>query len=209
VDDTLKQLRGKGFEAVGAAANVSKLEEIQAIVQLAVTSYGGQIDVVVSNAAVNPTAGAILDTPDWAIDKLLQVNIKSAIQLLREAKPYMAKGSSIVVIASNAAYSPEPPIALYGVTKMALVSLSQALAAELGPEGIRVNAVAPGVVPTKFAAALVEDPAMEEMQRERTWLKRLGTPEDMAAAVAYLASEEAGYVTGECLVVGGGGYSHL
>jgi len=65
------------------------------------------------------------------------------------------------------------------------------------------------VVPTKFAAALVEDPAMERMQRERTWLGRLGTPEDMAAAVAYLASEEASYVTGECLVVGGGGYAHL
>jgi len=90
VDETLEQLRKKGFEAVGAAANVSRLEDIQSIVQLAVSSHG-RIDVVVSNAAVNPAVGAILDTPDWAIDKLLQVNIKSAIQLLREAKPHMSK----------------------------------------------------------------------------------------------------------------------
>jgi NAD(P)-dependent dehydrogenase (short-subunit alcohol dehydrogenase family) len=93
VDVTLEQLRSKGFEAVGSAANVSKLEDIQNIIQLAESSYG-RIDVVVSNAAVNPSAGAILDTPDWAIDKLLQVNIKSAIQLLREAKPHMSRVGS-------------------------------------------------------------------------------------------------------------------
>jgi dehydrogenase/reductase SDR family protein 4 len=95
VDVTLEQLRNKGFEAVGSAANVSKLEDIQSIVQLAVSSYG-RIDVVVSNAAVNPSAKAILDTSDSAIDSLLQINVKSAIQLLREAKPHMSRVRSIL-----------------------------------------------------------------------------------------------------------------
>lgn len=208
VDDTVKQLEAKGISVVGAAANVGKLEDIKQIVELAFSTYG-RIDVVVSNAAVNPFTGSILDTPEWAVDKLFDVNVKSVIYLLREAKPHMAKGSSIVLVASTAAYSPEPPISLYGVTKASLVSLGRALANELGPDGIRVNSIAPGTVPTKFASALVETPEMEEMQKSRTWLGRLGTPGDMAAAVAYLASDDASYVTGECLAIAGGSFSRL
>lgn len=92
VDDTVKQLEAKGISVVGAAANVGKLEDIKQIVELAFSTYG-RIDVVVSNAAVNPFTGSILDTPEWAVDKLFDVNVKSVIYLLREAKPHMAKVS--------------------------------------------------------------------------------------------------------------------
>ena len=93
VQETVDLLKTKGYEAVGQACNVGKLEDIKAIVKLAVDTYG-RIDVLISNAAVNPAAGGILEVPDWAIDKLLGVNIKSPIQLVREVLPHMSKASS-------------------------------------------------------------------------------------------------------------------
>lgn len=90
VQEALAQLKSKGYEAVGCAANVGKLEDIQRLVRLATSTFG-RIDVLVSNAGINPATGGILDLEDWAIDKMLAVNIKSAIQLIREAKPHMAK----------------------------------------------------------------------------------------------------------------------
>ena len=92
VQETVELLKQKGYEAVGQACNVSKLSDIKAIVKLAVDTYG-RIDVLVSNAAVNPASGGILEIPDWAIDKLLGVNIKSPIQLIREVKPHMSQVS--------------------------------------------------------------------------------------------------------------------
>ena len=97
----------------------------------------------------------------------------------------------------------------YAVSKTALLGLTKALAEELGPEGIRVNCIAPGVVPTKFASALVEDPELERLNVERTLLGRLGTPGDMAAAAAFLASDDSAYITGETVVVAGGMQSRL
>jgi dehydrogenase/reductase SDR family protein 4 len=113
-----------------------------------------------------------------------------------------APGASIVFVSSVTAFAPAAPIAVYAASKTALVALARALSDELAPH-VRVNVVAPGIVPTKFAAALVEadDGAAAIAQ---TKLQRLGTPGDIAAAVAYLASEDAGWVTGETLVVAGG-----
>jgi dehydrogenase/reductase SDR family protein 4 len=98
---------------------------------------------------------------------------------------------------------------MYAVSKTALLGLTKALAEELAPAGLRVNCVAPGVVPTKFAAALVATPEAEAGAKARTLVGRLGTPADIAAAVAFLASGDAGYVTGETLVVAGGMQSRL
>jgi dehydrogenase/reductase SDR family protein 4 len=121
----------------------------------------------------------------------------------------MRRGGSLLFVSSYTAFAPSPPIAMYAVSKTALLGLTKALAEELGPRGITVNCVAPGVVPTKFAAALVASPELEEASRARTLVGRLGTPGDMAAAVAFLLSEDASYVTGETLVVAGGMQSRL
>ncbi|KDD75307.1 hypothetical protein H632_c753p0 [Helicosporidium sp. ATCC 50920] len=121
----------------------------------------------------------------------------------------MRRGSSIVYVSSFAAYQPSAPIAMYAVSKTALLGLTKAMAAELGPQGIRVNAVCPGVVPTKFAAALVANRELEERAKQAVFLNRLGRGEDMAAAVAFLVSPDADYVTGESLVVAGGVQSRL
>lgn len=247
VDAALASLRSRGItKVVGMAAHVGKEEDVAALVELAERSFPPTprarssssssssssspppiIDVLVSNAAVNPFAGAILDTPNEAIDKVLDVNLKSAIMLARLVVPRMPTDGSaaIVFVSSVTAFRPEAPLGVYAVSKTALVALSKALAEELAPH-VRVNCVAPGTVPTKFAAALVDDGgggggdgggdgngnnndnknvvSPKQIAISRTLLGRLGTPEDMAAAVAYLASSDASYVTGECLVVAGG-----
>lgn len=208
VDDTVKQLRSKGLEVSGCVCHVGSAEHRKQLVQKTVQAYGN-IDILVSNAAVNPTSGPLLDTPPAAIDKILDINIKSALLLVQEAAPHMHSPGSIVFISSITAFNPGPPIAMYAVSKTALLGLTKGLAAELGPRGIRVNCVAPGIVPTKFASALVEDPALEKAQIESTLLGRLGRPQDMAAAVAFLASEDSSYITGETIAVAGGAYSRL
>lgn len=223
VDGALAFLKSKGItRAVGTAAHVGKEEDIQRLLDLAASSFGAntKIDVLVSNAAVNPFAGSILDTPPEAVDKVLEINLKSAIALCRAVVPKMPTDGSaaVVFVSSITAFRPEAPLGVYAVSKTALVALSRALAEELAP-AVRVNCVAPGTVPTKFAAALTDDTGAgggggggsaggaispREIAISRTLLGRLGTPEDMAAAVAFLASRDASYVTGECLVVAGG-----
>eukprot|EP00897_Mesotaenium_endlicherianum_P002709 jgi/Mesen1/2466/ME000158S01660 len=170
------------------------------------------------------------------IDKIFDINVKAAIYLVRDAAPHMPAGSAVVFVASIAAFQPFTPLGVYGVSKTALLGLAkpaakkrsegdeahatrqlcasgwmlgeQGLAVEMGPD-VRVNCVAPGIVPTHFADALVSNPASKEMMEEKTALKRLGTPEDMAAAVAFLVSGDAAYITGETLVVSGGMQSRL
>lgn len=129
--------------------------------------------------------------------------MRAALSLTRLVLPAMtAPGAAIVFVSSVTAYAPAAPIAVYAASKTALLALARALSDELAP-GVRVNCVAPGIVRTKFASALVaaDDGAAAIAQ---TKLGRLGTPEDVAAAVAFLASDDASYVTGETLVVAGG-----
>ncbi|PIN21332.1 Reductase [Handroanthus impetiginosus] len=118
------------------------------------------------------------------------------------------KGSSIVFISSVAGYQPHKGLAMYGVTKTALFGLTKALAAEMAPN-TRVNCIAPGFVPTHFASFLMENESTRRSIEEKTLLNRLGTIQDMAAATAYLASDDAAYVTGETLIVAGGVPSRL
>ncbi|KVI01100.1 hypothetical protein Ccrd_020625, partial [Cynara cardunculus var. scolymus] len=152
----------------------------------------GKIDVVVSNAAANPSVDAILKTQESALDKLWEINVKTAILLIKDASPHLTEGSSIVFISSISAFQPPTGLAMYGVTKTALLGLTKALATEMGPR-TRVNCVAPGFVPTHFAEFITNNETMS--LEETTSLKRLGTTEDMAAATAFLASDEASYIT--------------
>lgn len=209
VDETVAALRAEGIEASGCACHVGSDADRRRLVESAVRAFGPTIDVLVSNAAVNPTAGPLLSTPLDAVDKILDINVKAALALVQLVAPHMRAGGSVVMISSVTAYSPPFPIGFYAVSKTALLGLVKGLAAELGPAGVRVNGVAPGIVPTKFSQALVADPALEAVQVEATALKRLGTPADIAGAVAFLASEDGAYVTGETLVVAGGMPSKL
>ncbi|KAH0678835.1 hypothetical protein KY284_019920 [Solanum tuberosum] len=207
VDEAVKKLRDGGIEVLGLVCHVSNAQQRKNLIDKTIQKYG-KLDVVVSNAAVNPSVDAILETKASVLDKLWDINVKAAILLLQDAAPYLKKGSSVVLISSISGYSPPASMGMYGVTKTALLGLTKALAAEMSPD-TRVNCVAPGFVPTHFTDFITSNEQVRRDIEGKTLLNRLGTTQDMAAAVAYLASDDASYVTGETLVVAGGMPSRL
>ncbi|KAK7359845.1 hypothetical protein VNO77_01810 [Canavalia gladiata] len=207
VDEAAHKLRAKGIEVLAVVCHVSNAQQRKNMIDKTLQKYG-KIDVVVSNAAVNPSIDSILQTQDSILDKLWEINVKSTILLLKDVAPHLQKGSSVVLISSVAGYNPPPTMAMYGVTKTAVLGLTKALASEMAPN-TRVNCVVPGFVPTHFVALYTANDAIREELERKTILGRLGTTEDMAAAAAFLASDDASYITGENLVVAGGMHSRL
>ncbi|KAK7262115.1 hypothetical protein RJT34_29675 [Clitoria ternatea] len=207
VDAAAEKLRAKGIEVLAVVCHVSNAQQRKDLIDKTVQKYG-KIDVVVSNAAANPSVDPILQTKDSVLDKLWEINVKTCILLLKDAVPHMQKGSSVVIISSITGFNPPSSLAMYGVTKTALLGLTKALAAEMAPY-TRVNCVAPGFVPTNFSSFLTTNDAVRQELEGKTLLGRLGTTEDMAAATAFLASEDASYITGETIVVSGGMPSRL
>ncbi|GAV61223.1 adh_short_C2 domain-containing protein [Cephalotus follicularis] len=207
VDEAIEKLKSKGIDVFGVVCHVSNAQQRKNLIDQTVQRYG-KIDVVVSNAAANPSIDNILQTKESVLDKLWEINVKASILLLQDAAPHLQKGSSVVIISSIAGYYPQQSMAMYGVTKTALLGLTKALATEMAPD-TRVNCVAPGFVPTHFADFIIKNAAAKAAIEERTLVNRLGTTEDMAAATAFLASDEASYITGETVVVAGGMPSRL
>ncbi|CAD6220265.1 unnamed protein product [Miscanthus lutarioriparius] len=207
VNEAVEGLRAKGITAVGAVCHVSDAQQRKSLIETAVKSFG-HIDILVSNAAANPTVDGILEMKEAVLDKLWDINVKASILLLQDAAPHLRKGSSVIIISSIAGYNPEQGLTMYGVTKTALFGLTKALAGEMGPN-TRVNCIAPGFVPTRFASFLTENESIRKELNERSKLRRLGTVEDMAAAAAFLASDDASYMTAETIVVAGGTQSRL
>jgi NAD(P)-dependent dehydrogenase (short-subunit alcohol dehydrogenase family) len=163
----------------------------------------GSLDMLVNNTGINPVYGPVADIEPAAAAKILGVNVLAPLAWTRRARDaWMGEhGGSIVNVASIAGLRPSPGIGMYGVSKAALIRLTAELAVELGPR-IRVNAIAPAVVKTKFATLLYE--GREEQVSDAYPLKRLGVPEDIAGAVAFLLSDAASWITGQTLVLDGG-----
>jgi NAD(P)-dependent dehydrogenase (short-subunit alcohol dehydrogenase family) len=160
----------------------------------------GRLDHLVNNAGINPIYGPMSAADLGAVRKMVDVNVLAAFEWTRDA---VAAGlaRSVVNISSVSGISASPGIAFYGVTKAALIGLTQQSAAEFAPR-VRVNAVAPAVVKTAFARALYE--GREEEAAARYPLQRLGEPEDVAGPVAFLLSDDAGWITGQTIVIDGG-----
>lgn len=163
----------------------------------------GRLDVLVNNTGINPTYGPILEADLGVARKVLEVNLLAALSWVQQAhRAWLgANGGAVVNVASVAGLGPAMGIGLYGTSKAALMHLTSQLAAELGP-AVRVNAVAPAVVKTRFATALYE--GREDDVARQYVLKRLGLPEDVAGPVAFLASDDASWITGQTLIVDGG-----
>ncbi len=191
-----------GGDTAVFAANAGEPDQIAACVAATVVRFG-RVDILVNNAATNPYMGRAIDIDLPRFDKTWQVNYRGPVVWAQEAwRASMADhGGNILNIASVGGLSVETSIGHYNVTKAALIHLTRTLAADLAP-GVRVNAIAPGLVKTEFARALWE-PAEETIAR-RMPLRRLGEPDDIAGAALFLVSDLASWITGQTLVVDGG-----
>ncbi|XP_050653453.1 dehydrogenase/reductase SDR family member 4 isoform X3 [Macaca thibetana thibetana] len=210
VDQAVATLQGEGLSVTGTVCHVGKAEDRERLVATAVKLHGG-IDILVSNAAVNPFFGSLMDITEEVWDKTLDINVKAPALMTKAVVPEMEKrgGGSVVIVASIAAFSPFPGLSPYNVSKTALLGLTKTLAIELAPRNIRVNCLAPGLIKTSFSRMFWMDKEKEERMKETLQIRRLGEPEDCAGIVSFLCSEDASYITGETVVVGGGTPSRL
>lgn len=204
VQKVADEITGSGGKAVAMACHAGHLDEIEALFEYVDKEFG-RLDILVNNAATNPYFGPATDLTPEAFDKTVDINLKGPYFMLCKAVPLMAKsgGGSVVNVASIAALISLPGQAVYSMTKAGLVSITRSFAKEYGKQGIRVNAILPGVVETRLAAALIEDPGVQK------WLSQLpasraGRPDDMVGGVLYLLSDQAAYTTGTTLVMDGG-----
>lgn len=183
----------------GAADNAEHQDEV---VATALREFGS-LDFLVNNTGINPAYGPLMEVDPGVARKIMEVNVVAALSWVQkiQAAWQQEHGGAIVNIASVAGRRPAPGIAMYGVSKAALIHLTEELAVELGPN-TRVNAVAPAVVKTDFAKALYE--GKEDRVAAPYPLKRLGEPDDISSVVAFLLSDDAGWITGQTITVDGG-----
>lgn len=203
--DVVAEIRGNGHQAHAVAANIGDKDALRALVDQTHT-LAGPIDILCGNAGVNVHYGAMSEIDDAAYDKIMASNVRSNHWLAQMVLPDMvAKGAgSIMFTASVGAYKPSMTLGTYGISKLALIGLVRNLALEYGPSGVRVNAIAPGLIKTDFARALWDSPDGERRAAEDTPLRRLGEPDDMAGVAVFLASDASRYMTGQSLTVCGG-----
>jgi dehydrogenase/reductase SDR family member 4 len=217
----------------GCVCHVNKADHRHSLLE-AVRSTHGTIDVLVLNAASSTFFGPVLDTPAKALDHMVDTNIKSTFLLAQESIPFLTQPSSftpgafstnLLLVASIAGYAPTSPIGVYGITKSAMLGMTKAFAVDLAPKGVRVNAVAPGVIRTSFSGLLVDafDAKAKATAEQRSFIpepdspiasvpdslssclmNRVGEAHEVAACAAFLCSSDASYVTGEVMVISGG-----
>ena len=194
-----------GGEAVALACNIGYKEQLEQLVQ-ATHERLGRIDVLVCNAGVNPFYGSLADIPDSAFDKIMNTNVKSVHWLCQMVAPDMVAkgGGAIMVTSSTGAFAGSEALGAYNISKLADIALVRNLALELGPKGVRVNAVCPGLIKTDFARALWDNEEAVKRVNEQTPLRRLGEPEDLKGLAVFLASDASAYITGQALTVCGG-----
>ncbi len=190
------------------ACNAGYKEQLQALVDATRTRLG-PIDILVGNAGVNPYYGKQLEVPDEAYDKTMATNVKSNLWLVKMVAPDMVAkgGGSIMLTSSVGAHGPSLTLGTYNISKVAVIALVRNLAAELGPSGVRVNAICPGLIRTDFAEALWNNPEAEKRAREQIPLRRLGEADDLKGLAVFLASGASSYITGQALTICGG--SHM
>mgnify|MGYP001824269597 CR=1 FL=1 len=204
VEEVARSIRDAGGAAVARACQAGRHEDIEQLLALVRAEFG-RWDILVNNAARNAYYGPAAGLSPEAFDKTVDVNLKGPYFMMSAAVPLMAEngGGSIVNVASIVAVNPMPGQGVYSMTKAGLVSLTKSFAQEYGQQGVRVNAILPGVVRTRLAAALTEDPRVQKWVA-RLPIPRVAEPEDMVAGVLYLLSDQAAYTTGTTLVMDGG-----
>ncbi len=191
--------------AIAVPANISSKDDLQRLVDETRKAFG-QVDILVCNAASNPYYGPMAGITDDQFRKILDNNIVSNHWLIQMVAPEMRerKDGAIVVVSSIGGLRGTPIIGAYAISKAADMQLARNLAHEFGPDNVRINCIAPGLVKTDFAKALWDTPAAEVRSSQNTPLRRLGEPDDIAGAAVYLTSKAGAWMTGQTLVIDGG-----
>jgi NAD(P)-dependent dehydrogenase (short-subunit alcohol dehydrogenase family) len=205
LDEVAAELKGLAGKIVPLACHVGKLEELQRLVDTTTHDHG-KIDILVNNAATNIAQGPAIEMDDGQFDKMVEVNLKSMYRLIRLVAPGMCqRGSgSIINIASIAGLRPQFHGLLYSMTKAAMIMMTQSYAVELGQHGVRVNAIAPGLIQTVLSEYYWKDESRLQQSISHQPIKHLGQPPEIADVALLLASDAASYLTGQTIVVDGG-----
>lgn len=198
-------IRAVGGQAHAIACHIGHEDQLRGLIEGAVAKFG-RLDAVVMNAASNPVYGPSDRVGQDAFDVIMRNNVFSAMRLAHLARPHLkaAGGGAVVLVSSIAGLFGNRMIGVYGMSKAAENQLVRNLALEMGGDGIRVNAVAPGLVKTDFARALLEDERMVRYFESTTPLRRLAEPEDIARVIAFLCGPDSGWLSGQVITADGG-----
>ena len=205
LDEVAAEMKGLAGRVVPMACHVGKLEELQRLVDTTTRDLG-KIDILVNNAATNIAQGPAIEMDDGQFDKMVEVNLKSMYRAIRLVAPGMCeRGSgSIINIASIAGLRPQFHGLLYSMTKAAMIMMTQSYAVELGPKGVRVNAIAPGLVQTVLSEYYWKDENRLKSMMSHQPIRHLGQPPEIAEVALMLAGDASSYLTGQTIVVDGG-----
>lgn len=205
VDAVAQQIQDNGGEAIGVAAHNGDKQALYNLVEKTIDHFG-KVDIVVNNAATNPHFGTVLDADDSYWQKTIEVNLMGNVWLSQASVKVMRDngGGKIINVASVVGLNPGQFQGIYSVTKAAVISLTKTLAMELGSDNIQVNAIAPGLVKTKFAQALWGNDDLMEQVLAKTPAGRIGQPVDIAGLALFLASPASDFTSGSVFVADGG-----
>lgn len=205
LEEVKKEIEQEGGSCLAWPCHVGDEQQLQLLVEQTLKTFGG-VDILVNNAATNPIYGPVLNCNKDSFDKIMQVNVYAPLALSKLVYELMKNrgGGSIINISSIAGSRPDPGLGMYSVSKAALDMLTKVKAKEWGVDGIRVNAIAPGLIKTKFSQALWENEKMLNYFIKNIPIARMGKVEEIAAMALYLASDAAKYTTGQILAVDGG-----
>jgi NAD(P)-dependent dehydrogenase (short-subunit alcohol dehydrogenase family) len=194
-----------GNKAAAIPCHIGYKEQLQALVDQSNDTFG-KIDVLVCNAAVNPYFGPSRDIPDSAFDRIMEVNVRSNFWLSHMVAGQMAErgDGSIIIVSSIGGLKGSATLGVYGISKAADMELARVLAVEYGPNNVRANAIAPGLVRTEFARELWDHPEKLKVRNAVTPLRRIGEPDEIAGIAVMLATKAGSFVTGQTLIVDGG-----
>ncbi|MHB1499704.1 MAG: SDR family NAD(P)-dependent oxidoreductase [Candidatus Dormibacteria bacterium] len=197
--------RDPGGDVIAVPANAGSPEDCRRLVSEVMGAYS-RLDILINNAAASPHFGPLLAVEPWAWEKTFAVNLQGPLLLTREAHQAWMRdhGGRVVNVSSVGGASPAPGLGVYNLTKAALNMMTRQLAIELGPDGVLVNAVAPGVVRTDFARPLVESPVVQEATRRHNPLGRFAEPEEVAGVILFLVSDAASYINGAVIPIDAG-----
>jgi NAD(P)-dependent dehydrogenase (short-subunit alcohol dehydrogenase family) len=198
-------LTARGHDVLAVPGNVSSKDDLQHLVDAALATWK-RIDILVCNAGINPVYGPLASVSDAAFDKVMGTNVRSTFWLCNMVIPQMAarRDGTVILMASIAGLRGNSVIGTYGISKAAEMQLARNLALEWGPQNIRVNAIAPGIVKTEFARALWEDAERLKRVEALAPLRRIGEPREIAGIAVFLASAAGSFVTGQTIVADGG-----